>query len=157
MKNELFPWLILFLPLLSVAVITLFTLRSKTVSSLISIGAVAAGFVMTCLFVNANGIHFSGETSVNWLTIGGLNVDFGLKLDALSMMMLFVVTGVGGLIHIYSYGYMDEDRGQGALFRVLESVHVLDARHRAREQFPDDVHFLGTGRRVQLPAHRFLV
>jgi len=52
------------------------------------------------LFVNANGIHFSGETSVNWLTIGGLNVDFGLKLDALSMMMLFVVTGVGGLIHI---------------------------------------------------------
>jgi hypothetical protein len=31
MKHELFPWLILFLPLLSVAVITLFTLRSKTV------------------------------------------------------------------------------------------------------------------------------
>ena len=54
----------------------------------------------TCLFVNANGIHYSGESSINWLTIGGLNVDFGLKLDALSMMMLFVVTGVGGLIHI---------------------------------------------------------
>ena len=119
MKNELFPWLILFLPLLSVAVITLFTLRSKTVSSLISIGAVAAGFVLTCLFVNANGIHFSGETSVNWLTIGGLNVDFGLKLDALSMMMLFVVTGVGGLIHIYSYSYMDEDAGKARFFAFL--------------------------------------
>jgi NADH-quinone oxidoreductase subunit L len=119
MKNELFPWLILFLPLLSVAVITLFTLRSKTVSSLISIGAVAAGFVMTCLFVNANGIHFSGESSVNWLTIGGLNVDFGLKLDALSMMMLFVVTGVGGLIHIYSYSYMDEDPGKARFFAFL--------------------------------------
>jgi len=119
MKNELFPWLILFLPLLSVVVITLFTLRSKTVSSLISIGAVAAGFVLTCLFVNANGIHFSGETSVNWLTIGGLNVDFGLKLDALSMMMLFVVTGVGGLIHIYSYSYMDEDAGKSRFFAFL--------------------------------------
>ena len=119
MKNELFPWLILFLPLLSVVVITLFTLRSKTVSSLISIGAVAAGFVLTCLFVNANGIHFSGETSVNWLTIGGLNVDFGLKLDALSMMMLFVVTGVGGLIHIYSYSYMDEDAGKARFFAFL--------------------------------------
>jgi NADH-quinone oxidoreductase subunit L len=119
MKNELFPWLILFLPLLSVAVITLFTLRSKTVSSLISIGAVAAGFVMTCLFVNANGIHFSGETSVNWLTIGGLNVDFGLKLDALSMMMLFVVTGVGGAIHIYSIGYMREDSGFSRFFAEL--------------------------------------
>jgi NADH-quinone oxidoreductase subunit L len=119
MKNELFPWLILFLPLLSAAVITLFTLRSKTVSSLISIGAVAAGFVLTCLFVNANGIHFSGESSVNWLTIGGLNVDFGLKLDALSMMMLFVVTGVGGLIHIYSYSYMDEDAGKARFFAFL--------------------------------------
>jgi NADH-quinone oxidoreductase subunit L len=119
MKYELFPWLILFLPLLSVAVITLFTLRSKTVSSLISIGAVAAGFVLTCLFVNANGIHYSGETSVNWLTIGGLNVDFGLKLDALSMMMLFVVTGVGGLIHIYSYSYMDEDPGKSRFFAEL--------------------------------------
>ncbi len=119
MKNELFPWLILFLPLLSATVIALFTLRSKTVSSLISIGAVAAGFVMTCLFVNANGIHFSGETSVNWLTIGGLNVDFGLKLDALSMMMLFVVTGVGGLIHIYSYSYMDEDAGKARFFAFL--------------------------------------
>ena len=119
MKNELFPWLILFLPLLSATVIALFTLRSKTVSSLISIGAVAAGFVLTCLFVNANGIHFSGETSVNWLTIGGLNVDFGLKLDALSMMMLFVVTGVGGLIHIYSYSYMDEDAGKSRFFAFL--------------------------------------
>ena len=102
MKYENLPWLILLLPLLSTAVITLFTLRSKTVSSLVSIGAVVAGFVMTVLFVNANGIHFSGETSINWLTIGNLSVDFGLKLDALSMMMLFVVTGVGGLIHIYS-------------------------------------------------------
>ena len=119
MKYELLPWLILFLPLLSAAVITLFTLRSKTVSSLISIGAVAAGFVLTCLFVNANGIHYSGETSVNWLTIGGLNVDFGLKLDALSMMMLFVVTGVGGLIHIYSYSYMDEDAGKARFFAFL--------------------------------------
>jgi len=119
MKYENLPWLILLLPLLSAAVITLFTLRSKTVSSLISIGAVVAGFVMSVLFVNANGIHFSGETSINWLTIGNLSVDFGLKLDALSMMMLFVVTGVGGLIHIYSYGYMHEDESMARFFAKL--------------------------------------
>ncbi len=119
MKHELFPWLILFLPLLSAAVITLFTLRCKTTSSLISIGAVVAGFVMSAIFVNANGIHFSGETTINWLTIGNLSVDFGLKLDALSMMMLFVVTGVGGLIHIYSFGYMDEDRSKSRFFAFM--------------------------------------
>jgi NADH-quinone oxidoreductase subunit L len=119
MKYEILPWLILFLPLLAATVITLFTLRCKTTSSLISIGAVVAGFVMTVIFVNANGIHFSGETAANWLSIGNLNVDFGLKLDALSMMMLFVVTGVGGLIHIYSYGYMDEDPGKARFFAKL--------------------------------------
>jgi NADH-quinone oxidoreductase subunit L len=119
MKYEILPWLILFLPLLATAVITLFTLRCKTTSSLISIGAVVAGFVMTAIFVNANGIHFSGETAANWLSIGNLNVDFGLKLDALSLMMLFVVTGVGGLIHIYSYGYMDEDPGKARFFAKL--------------------------------------
>src|SRR5271155_3915603 len=119
MKYEILPWLILFLPLLSAVVITLFTLRCKTTSSLISIGAVVAGFVMTVIFVSANGIHFSGETAANWLSIGNLNVDFGLKLDALSMMMLFVVTGVGGLIHIYSYGYMDEDPGKARFFAKL--------------------------------------
>jgi len=119
MKYEILPWLILFLPLISAAVITLFTLRSKTVSSLLSIGAVAAGLVMTVTFVNANGIHFSGETAVNWLTIGSFSADFGLKLDALSMMMLFVVTGVGGLIHIYSWGYMHDDPGKSRFFACL--------------------------------------
>src|ERR1039458_10598273 len=101
MKYENLPWLILFLPLLSVVVITLFTLQSKTVSSLISIGAGVAGFVITLLFINANGFQFSGELPCNWLSIGqapgGLQIDFGLKLDALSMMMLLVVTGVGGV------------------------------------------------------------
>ncbi len=119
MKYENLPWLILFLPLLSVAVITLFTLRSKTVSSLTSIGAVVAGFVMTLLFINANGFQFSGETSTNWLSIGGLQIDFGLKLDALSMMMLLVVTGVGGAIHIYSFGYMHEDRSMARFFAFM--------------------------------------
>ncbi|HEY5346278.1 MAG TPA: NADH-quinone oxidoreductase subunit L [Verrucomicrobiae bacterium] len=120
MKHELFPWLILFLPLLSVAVITLFTLRCKTTSSLISIGAVVAGFVMTLLFINANGFHPAvTETSTNWLTIGGLQIDFGLKLDALSMMMLLIVTGVGGAIHIYSFGYMDEDRSKSRFFAFM--------------------------------------
>jgi len=120
MKNELFPWLILFLPLLSVAVITLFTLRSKTVSSLISIGAIVAGFILTLVFINANGFHPAvTETSTNWLSVGGLQIDFGLKLDALSLMMLLIVTGVGGAIHIYSYGYMDHDRSKARFFAFM--------------------------------------
>jgi NADH-quinone oxidoreductase subunit L len=112
-------WWILFLPLFSAAFITLFSLRNKVVSSLISIGAVVTGFVMTLLFIHANGFHVNVETSTNWLSIGGLQIDFGLKLDALSLMMLLIVTGVGGAIHIYSYGYMDEDKSKARFFAFM--------------------------------------
>ena len=120
MKHEIFPWLILFLPLVATAVITLFTLRSKNVSSLISIGAVVTGFILTVAFIAANGFHPEvTETATNWLSIGGLQVDFGLKLDALSLMMMLIVTGVGGAIHIYSYGYMDEDESKARFFAFM--------------------------------------
>ena len=59
------------------------------------------------------------ESFVNWLSIGGLHIDFGLKLDALSLMMMLIVTGVGGAIHIYSFGYMSEDRGFSRFFAYM--------------------------------------
>jgi len=124
MKFEALPWIILFLPLLAAAVITLFTLRYRTISSLISIGAIVAGFVMTLVFIGANGFHLNAETpgvghAGNWLSIGNLQIDFGLKLDALSLMMMLIVTGVGGAIHIYSFGYMDHYRSKARFFACL--------------------------------------
>ncbi|HUA38284.1 MAG TPA: NADH-quinone oxidoreductase subunit L [Candidatus Sulfopaludibacter sp.] len=119
MQHELFPWLILFLPLFSAAAITIFTLRSRTISAFLSIGAIVTGFILSVVFISANGWHFAGEISKTWLSIGSLQIDFGLKLDALSMMMLLVVTGVGGAIHIYSVGYMREDSGFSRFFAEL--------------------------------------
>ncbi len=57
MKYEILPWLILFLPLLAAGGITLFTLRYRTVSALLSIGAIVTGFVLSVVFINANGWH----------------------------------------------------------------------------------------------------
>src|SRR6267142_2582957 len=122
MKYEILPSIILFLPLLATAVITLFTLRCKTTSSLLSIGAVVTGFILTVVFIAANGFQIPvehSETSRTWLSIGDLHAEFGLKLDALSMMMLLIVTGVGGAIHIYSFGYMDEDRSKARFFAFM--------------------------------------
>jgi NADH-quinone oxidoreductase subunit L len=112
-------WWVLFLPILASAAITLFTLRNRAVSAALSIGAIVTGFVMTVIFIHANGFQINVEDSVNWLSIGGLNIDFGIKLDALSLMMMLVVTGVGGAIHIYSVGYMAEDRGFSRFFAKL--------------------------------------
>src|ERR1041384_4560455 len=118
MKLEALPWLILFLPLLATGIITLFTLRNRAVSATLSIGAICTGFVLTLAVIKFGGWE-ARELSVNWLSIGSLNVDFGFKLDALSLMMLLVVTGVGSAIHIYSYGYMHEDPGFSRFFACL--------------------------------------
>jgi NADH-quinone oxidoreductase subunit L len=118
MKYEILPWLTLFLPIFSAAAITLFTLKHRNVSALISIGTVVIGFISTVTFLAANG-WATGESAINWLSIGGLNIDFGLKLDRLSEMMMLIVTGVGGAIHIYSYGYMDDDRSKARFFAFM--------------------------------------
>ena len=118
MKLEALPWLILFLPLLAAGIITLFTLADKKVSATLSITAIATGFALTLAFILANGFS-GGETAINWLSIGSLNVDFGLRLDALSLMMLLIVTGVGSAIHVYSYGYMQHDPGFSRFFACL--------------------------------------
>jgi len=118
MKLEALPWLILFLPLLAAGIITLFTLRDKKVSATLSISTILIGFLSTVLFIAVNG-WTSGEVSLNWLSLGNLSVDFGLKLDPLSLMMLLIVTGVGGAIHIYSAGYMHDDPGYSRYFACL--------------------------------------
>jgi NADH-quinone oxidoreductase subunit L len=119
MQHELFPWLILFLPLFAAAAITLFTLHSRGISAFLSIGAIVTGFILSVIFIHDSGWNFNDEISRTWLSIGSLHIDFGFKLDALSMMMLLIVTGVGGAIHIYSVGYMHEDSGFSRFFACL--------------------------------------
>jgi NADH-quinone oxidoreductase subunit L len=55
----------------------------------------------------------------SWIHAGSVYVDFSFVLDQLSMVMLLVVTGVGFLIHIYSAGYMSDDRGYARYFSYL--------------------------------------
>jgi NADH-quinone oxidoreductase subunit L len=115
--NSSLPWLILLLPLISAAIITLFTRRSKTLSAAISIAAVLGSFICSCLvFVR---IDISAP-EFTWLDIRGtLQVPIGFILDDLSRLMLLIVSGVGSLIHIYSLGYMRDDAGKSRYFAAL--------------------------------------
>ena len=49
-------------------------------------------------------------TLLNWMNSGSLNVDWSLKVDALTATMLIVVTTVSACVHLYSIGYMSEDK-----------------------------------------------
>jgi len=54
-----------------------------------------------------------------WFDVGGLNLDVALWLDPLSMVMVLIITGVGGLIHVYSTGYMHDDPAYWRFFGWL--------------------------------------
>ncbi len=55
----------------------------------------------------------------SWVPVGGLQVDFGLQIDQLSICFVLLITGVGSLIHIYSIGYMAEDPDRRRFFAYL--------------------------------------
>jgi NADH-quinone oxidoreductase subunit L len=115
------PWAILFLPLLSAVVIALFTQRNRTVSAALSIAAIVTAFILSVIVTIGTGSHpvESTNLSFEWLGVGDFVVEFGLTLDSLSKIMLLVVTGVGSAIHIYSWGYMHEDRAVSRYFASL--------------------------------------
>jgi NADH-quinone oxidoreductase subunit L len=115
--NSILPWTILLAPLASAVVITLFTLRWKAASSLISVAAVLVSFTCSCLIFTQSNI---GAAEFTWIDIGGaFKVPLGFTLDQLSKTMLVLVTGVGATIHIYSLGYMRDDEGKARYFAAL--------------------------------------
>src|SRR5262245_26704317 len=116
--NQL-AWIVLFLPLLAAIGITLFTRHNRDLSAKLSIAAVVIGFVLSVVLVLLPGGGTPVELAVSWWSVGPLQVEFGLRLDALSRLMLLIVTGVGGAIHIYSWGYMHEDRSFARFFACL--------------------------------------
>jgi NADH-quinone oxidoreductase subunit L len=92
--------------------------------SSVALAAPLASFaiVVRCAYLAWMGViqfPFIEQGAPVWLSVGTLHVDFGSVLDQLSLVMLFVVTGVGFLIHVYSVGYMHDDPGYARFFSYL--------------------------------------
>ncbi len=118
MAKESLAWMILLLPLGAAAVIALFTRKLPETSAKISIVAVVASFLLSLSFAGVwKGHGFA--TAADWINVGNFNVEMGLVIDRLSWIMLLIVTGVGGAIHIYSAGYMKGDPAYSRFFACL--------------------------------------
>jgi len=89
--------------------------------SVVAVTAVALPFLFSViLFASLRGPEFRLDCDYfDWMSVGALQVPFGLVLDRLSGLMALVVTGIGCLIHIYSIGYMAEEKGYARYFAYL--------------------------------------
>ena len=69
-----------------------------------------------------------------WFKVGDLDVSMGFLADPLSSLMLLFVTLIGSLIHIYSIGYMAEDKNFGKFFAYLDFGYSLRNCRRASSE-----------------------
>ena len=81
--------------------------NSEIVTSLlVSISAVLSAIVFYEVIVNQ---YEENIRIATWINSGSLEVNWSMKIDALSSVMLVVVTFISALVHIYSIGYMSHD------------------------------------------------
>ncbi|MEO7999051.1 MAG: NADH-quinone oxidoreductase subunit L, partial [Gemmatimonadaceae bacterium] len=123
-------WLLPLLPLLGAMINGLVSLRpgdqgsSKLIPTLVGPGVLLAAFVLTAaIFVQMVGIpHMEAPFIQNygsWMPVGNLQINWGIQLDQLSILMCLIITGVGTLIHVFSVGYMIKDPGYARYFAYL--------------------------------------
>ena len=117
MAPDLLASLILVLPLASAALCALFLRRQGGLASAVSVTAAAA--IAVCSGLLIFGGHREFPASWEWLRFGDFALSIGFKFDDLSALMLFVVSFVGFLIHVFSLGYMHDDPARGRYFGGL--------------------------------------
>src|SRR5580693_3248883 len=80
---------------------------------------VAAGLSWVTL-VDVGFMHHDARIALfPWITSGDLQVNWSLRVDTLTAVMLVVVNTVSSLVHLYSIGYMDEDPYRPRFFAYL--------------------------------------
>ena len=114
---------IVFLPLLAALVAGLGqrfigALAAKTITTA---GLFISAFLSWPIFI---GFLNGSETAyvqpvMTWVQSGDLTFDWELRVDALTAVMLVVITSVSALVHLYSWGYMEEDPDQPRFFAYL--------------------------------------
>jgi len=124
---EQFVWLIFLLPLISFAVVSLyvkpFVSHNPRLSGYITIGAIGSSFLLSIwalITVMSSPNHEVVLPAFQWLVINGqINIELGIILDSLTVIMLIVITLVSLMVQIYSQGYMKGDSGYHRYFAYM--------------------------------------
>src|SRR5512144_2687454 len=117
-------WLIIALPALGAAVLLLGGRRTDRWGRLLGVGSVAVSFVIGVVTFVALLGRPEGERSIDqylytWVQAGTFRSNFALLYDQLSALFVLLITGVGGIIHVYSVGYMAYDERRRRFFAYM--------------------------------------
>ncbi|GAA3246314.1 NADH-quinone oxidoreductase subunit L [Pseudonocardia petroleophila] len=117
-------WLLFVLPAVGALLLFVAGRRANAWGHWLGVLTVLASFgVGLAIFLETVGLPAAERTRelslFDWISVAGLNIDFGLRLDPLSLTFVLLITGVGSLIHIYSIGYMSHDPGRRRFFGQL--------------------------------------
>jgi NADH-quinone oxidoreductase subunit L len=115
--------IIVFLPLLAAIIAGL---GQNVIGKMASKVITTAGLFTACTlswpifigFLNGSETAYV-EPVLQWVQSGSLTFDWELRVDALTAVMLVVITSVSALVHLYSWGYMEEDLDQPRFFAYL--------------------------------------
>ena len=109
-------WFLLICPLAATIAILVHLHKAPSYAIFASIGSSVVSFLIAlAVFFGA----VKEPASFMWIDLPGFQVDFSMIFDPLSKGMLLIVTGVGMLVHIFSYGYMEHDKSKGRFFGGL--------------------------------------
>ncbi|MFZ2888846.1 NADH-quinone oxidoreductase subunit L [Sulfuricurvum sp.] len=120
---ELYLYIALFSPLIGSLYAALFAASPKSKH----VGIVASGLLFTSFVSSAIllsyvlGGHTVHVEMMTWMATGDLYIPFGFVVDQVSVVMMMVVTIVSTVVHIYSIGYMDHDKGFNRFFSWLSA------------------------------------
>jgi NADH-quinone oxidoreductase subunit L len=118
-------WLIPALPLAGFLFLALKRSLSEKAVASVGVGSVvlaaALGMALGARFIVAPPPnHAYTQVLWTWMNMAGFSADVSLYLDALSLVMIFVITFVGSLILLFSVGYMRRDEGFSRFFAYMD-------------------------------------
>ncbi|HXT45102.1 MAG TPA: NADH-quinone oxidoreductase subunit L [Pseudonocardiaceae bacterium] len=119
--TALYAWLLVVLPAFGAFVLLAGGRRTNAWGHLLGCATVLTAFVYgVALFSEWLGYDAAQRTrelgTGTWFAVNSLQVSYGLRLDPLSLTFVLLITGVGGLIHLYAIGYMAHDPGRRRFF-----------------------------------------
>jgi NADH-quinone oxidoreductase subunit L len=123
MATSLLRWIPL-LPLIGFAIgVFAATTNRRSIVHVTGPGSVLLAFIVAVISVSRLWTLPAGGALVDdvftWIQVGMLHLDLTFRVDALTSVMILIITGIGFLIHLYSLGYMHHDEDEARFFAYL--------------------------------------